>query len=123
MTMTERASETTWGVKVLEDLREARRAHQDRSAADRHKWISANRYFYGRIKKLLQFIIEPGKRVLDVRCLTGDMLEALNPSRGVGIEIGREMVEIARRLHPEMTFAQSDAETLDLGEKFDYVLF
>ena len=40
-----------------------------------------------RIKRLLRFIVEWGKRVLDVRCETGHLLASVRPSDGVGVEI------------------------------------
>lgn len=113
----------SWGMPALEDIREARRAHQDAIAALRRKWILSNRYFYGRLKRALQFIVQPNKRVLEIRCQTGDVLASVEPSFGAGVEIGGAMVELAKAKHPELHFVQGDPETLDLGETFDYILF
>src|SRR5665213_342822 len=111
------------GPSALDQMREARRGHQDAVAGDRDKWIRSNRYFYNRIKSLLRFIVEPNKRVLDVRCETGHLLASVSPSRGVGVEIGEAMVAGARKEHPDLQFIQSDPEDLQLNEKFDYILF
>ncbi|MGO9643047.1 MAG: glycosyltransferase [Candidatus Acidiferrales bacterium] len=111
------------GLESLQQTREARRAFQDKVADRRDNWIRANRYFYDRVKRLLQFIVEPGRRVLGVRCQTGHLLASVMPSYGVGVEIGERMVDCARRSHPDLSFVQSDPEDLDLGETFDYVLF
>jgi len=112
-----------WGPAALEEVRKARREHQEETAERREAWISANKYYYGRMRRMLQFIVEPQKRVLDLRCETGHLLAALEPSYGVGLEISEAMVEVARRLHPELRFVTSDVETLDLHETFDYILF
>jgi SAM-dependent methyltransferase len=113
----------TWGPPALEEMREARRNHQDAVAGRRDEWIRSNKYFYDRLERLLQFIIKPHRRVLDVRCQTGHILASVKPSYGVGAEISETMVAYARRENPGLQFVKSDPEDLQLDEKFDYVLF
>lgn len=112
-----------WGPEALQHLAERRRQQQDSVAEHRDDWIHSNRYYYDRIKRLLRFIVEPGRRVLDVRCETGHLLAAVEPARGVGVEIGHAMVEQASRNYPALQFVQADPEELNLNEKFDYILF
>ena len=111
------------GPSALDEMREARRAHQDAVAGSRNKWIRSNKYFYDRIKRLLRFIVEPEKKVLDLRCETGHLLASVSPSYGVGVEIGESMVGCARAEHPDLHFIRSDPEDFHLNEKFDYILF
>jgi SAM-dependent methyltransferase len=111
------------GLDALNRMRDARRAFQDANAATRDKWIRSNKYFYGQLKRLLRFIVGPGKRVLEVRCMTGDLLAATRPHYGVGVEIGSTMTRQANDKHPELHFVQSDPESLELGEKFDCIIF
>jgi Glycosyl transferase family 2 len=113
----------SWGPRALEEIREARRAFQDAVAPRRDDWVRSNKYFYDGLKRLLQFIVEPGKRVLAVRCQTGQLLASVKPSYGVGVEIGEVMVGFAKQRHPDLHFLQADPEKLSLGEKFDYILF
>jgi SAM-dependent methyltransferase len=112
-----------WGLPALEQLREARRSHQESGASQRSKWIRSNKYFYGRIQRLLQFIVEPAKRVLELRCETGDFLACTKPAIGVGVEISDAMVACAQAEHPDLHFVKSDPEELELNEAFDYILF
>jgi hypothetical protein len=112
-----------WGPDALEEARKASRDLQNSIAWQRDKWIRDNRYFYDRLKRVLQFAVEPGKRVLALRCETGHTLASLEPSYGVGVEIGEEMVECARQQNPDLRFVQSDLETLNLNETFDYIIF
>lgn len=112
-----------WGPDALEQERRVSREQQNSIAWDRDKWIRDNRYFYDRLARRLQFIIEPGKRVLELRCETGHMLASVGASYGVGVEIGEEMVECARRQNPALRFVQSDLEKLELNETFDYIIF
>ncbi len=113
----------SWGPDALNLVREARREHQQAIAGTRNNWIHSNRYFYERLKRVLRFIVEPRKRVLEVRCETGHLLASVMPSYGVGVEISDAMVEVARRQHPDLHFVKCDPETLELNETFDYILF
>jgi Glycosyl transferase family 2 len=123
VTENEVPSKQSWGPEALEALRKARRAFQDAVAPRRDRWIRSNKYFYDGLKRLLQFIVEPGKRVLAIRCETGYLLAATKPSYGVGVEIGEALVSVAGEQHPCLHFVQADPEKLSLGEKFDYILF
>jgi SAM-dependent methyltransferase len=113
----------SWGVAALESSRQARRDLQDGIAQKRDRWIEENRYYYGCIKRMLRFIIEPNKRVLEVCCQTGGLLASLEPSFGVGVEISEKLVEVAQKNHPDLKFVRADPEDVKLGEKFDYVVF
>jgi len=112
-----------WGPQALEEIRRARREFQDGIAAHREDWVRSNKYFYDCLKRVLRFVVEPGKRVLEVRCETGHFLASLMPAYGVGVEISEAMVGYARLQHPELQFVKSEPEELDLHEKFDYILF
>ncbi len=120
---TEVVSRKAWGPDALAEVREARRRHQETVTDHRDEYIQSNRYFYDHLKRLLQFIVEPGKHVLDVRCETGHLLSSVRPAFGVGVEISAAMVERASRQHRELHFVQSDPEDLDLNQTFDYILF
>lgn len=122
-TTAEANKRSSWGVAALEEIRKARQNHQDAVADGRNKWIDANSYFYNRINRLLRFIVKPGKRVLEVRCLTGRQLNETKPSRGVGVEIGQRILEIAANEHPQLEFVRCHPEELELGERFDYIIF
>jgi SAM-dependent methyltransferase len=123
MNATAHTTDSSWGPEALDEIREARRKHQEATAERRHKWILSNRYFYDRLKRVLKYIVEPRKRVLEIRCETGQLLASVEPSYGVGVEISDAMVECARRQFPEFRFVRSNPENLQLNETFDYILF
>ncbi len=116
-------ADSAHGPRALDVLRDARRKQQGSVASRRDEWVRSNRYYYDRLKRLLRFIVEPGRRVLDVRCETGHLLASVRPSRGVGVEIGEAMVRRAKENYPGFGFVQGDPEEIELGEKFDYILF
>ena len=85
---------------ALEQVRDARRRQQESVAGQRSKWIRANKYFYTRIQRLLRFIVEPNKRVLDCAA-SRPFLACTKPAYGIGVEISDAMVACAQTEHPE----------------------
>ena len=79
-------AEPLWGTAALEANRETRRAQQRAYATKRDSWIRSNQYCYDSVTRLLRSIVEPGKAVLELRSLSGYLLNALAPSRGLGVE-------------------------------------
>lgn len=94
----------------------------DRFAADDERWRRKNRGYHDWIAQLHRFQIPPGARVLEIGCGTGDLLAAVSPSVGVGIDVSSRMVERARSRHPELRFECEAGEHLSLGATFDYVV-
>ena len=92
---------------------ERNRQHQSTWAAGRAQWIERNKYYYECLARLLRHLIEPGRRVLNIRCQTGFLLEALRPAYGVGLEISPEMVAVARAAHPQFTYHEGFPEDFD----------
>jgi SAM-dependent methyltransferase len=119
----ERQSAALWGIEALDASRNARRQRQSEYARRRERFVRNNRYYNENVFRLLRFIVEKGKRVLDIRCASGLFLDAVKPSRGFGIDITPEMVAVAREAYPHLEFRCADPETLELDEEFDYILF
>ncbi len=115
-------ADLAWGPRALRLRNERNRQHQSGLAAARAKWIRRNKYYYESLKRLLRRLVEPGKRVLNIRCQTGFLLDALQASYGVGVEISPEMVEVARAAHPRFKYYEAFPEDFVPSERFDYIL-
>jgi SAM-dependent methyltransferase len=116
------AETAAWGPDALRIRNQRNREHQSGIAQTRAAWIRRNRYYYKLLIRLLQHLIEPGKRLLNIRCQTGFLLDALKPSHGVGVEISPAMVHVARAAHPQFTYLEAFPEDFVSLEKFDYIL-
>lgn len=81
-----------------------------------------SRYYHRRLTELYRFLCPPGKRVLEIGCAHGDMLAALDPAYGVGVDFSAEMIQRARETYPHLRFVEADAQMLDIGEKFDVII-
>ena len=119
----------SWGPAALEERRERTRDQLARIASRRESWINRNKYYYELLNRLFRFLVEPEKKVLSVRCGTGNLLAVVRPSNGKGIEICQEIVEIAQQRNPSFEFAvafpdkQEFQEAFKPDETFDYILF
>jgi SAM-dependent methyltransferase len=60
--------------------------------------------------------------VLEIGSGSGDLLAALDPRRGLGVDVSAGMVELARSWHPELRFEVGAGEDVELGETFDYIV-
>jgi len=94
----------------------------DSIAKDRAKWKKRNASYHRFLTDYYRFTIPPGARVLEIGSGDGDLLAALSPSRGVGIDASYNFTMIAKARHPELDFHQGFAETFELAETFDYVI-
>jgi ubiquinone/menaquinone biosynthesis C-methylase UbiE len=77
-------------------------------------------------RRFMQFLIPPGKRVLELGCGQGELLAALQPSYGVGVDFSARTIARANELHPDLQFVLGDAEdpaTLaQIDGPFDYIV-
>ena len=98
----------------------------DRLAPRREYWISRNDYFYDQDLAYMRFLIPRGLRILELGCGTGQLLDALEPSYGLGIDLSPEMVRQARMNRPRLEFLEGDIEDPDLlrglDQTFDVVV-
>jgi SAM-dependent methyltransferase len=82
----------------------------DAYAPERRKWLERATFFHGEDLLYLKFLIPAGARVLELGCGTGDLLAALQPSFGVGVDFSEGMIAQARAAHPGLTFLVGDIE-------------
>ena len=107
---------------LLDPLKDRVRAHYDQLAPDRDRWYRRNSYYHGEVERRLRALIPPGSSVLELGCGTGNLLRALQPRWGLGLDLSSRMVEIARANNPGLSFEVGDAESFTVDERFDYVV-
>ncbi len=97
-----------------------RRAFYDQRAPLRPG--ESSRYYHQLLKNYFQFLVPPDVSVLEIGCGIGDLLAAVKPSRGVGVDFSPATVELARQRHPGLEFQVADAAGFSATEKFDYII-
>ncbi len=100
--------------------------HFEANGAELERWREFNAAYHEDDRRFMQFVIPPGKRVLELGCGRGDLLAALKPSYGVGIDFGGETIAQANARHPELYFVLGDVEDASTLEgiegPFDYIV-
>jgi SAM-dependent methyltransferase len=104
----------------------ALQSYFDRIAPDRLSWIERNRYFYDEDQRYMKFLIPENARVLDLGCGIGELLAALKPRYGVGVDFSGAMIEVARARHPNLEFHTGDIDDPNVLQKlegpFEYIV-
>ena len=113
--MPESSTETAYRAK--------RMAHWNSVAICADRWAGLGGAYHRRLEDVFRFLVVPGKRVLELGCGTGDLLAALKPSIGVGVDFAEEMIARARHKYPELTWLTADAHDLaSLDGPFDVII-
>jgi len=98
------------------------RKHFESIADDYDAWKKKSSYYYGLLAEIYREFVPRGSAVLEIGCGTGTLLASLAPRRGVGVDISGRMVALAAAKFPGLDFVAADAERLELGETFDFVI-
>lgn len=91
-------------------------------ATEMEEWRKMGAYYHKELERYLRFLIPYNSSVIEIGCGTGELLAAIKPGRGFGIDISPKMVEIARKKFPNLQFEIGDLENIQVEEKFDYVI-
>ena len=94
----------------------------DRFSAQEERWSRRTRGYHELVAAVHEAIVQPGASVLEIGSGSGDLLAGLRPGVGVGVDVSRGMVEVARRRHPALRFDVVAGEDADLGRTFDYIV-
>lgn len=118
-------------ISTLQEYNHVRQAHWDgiaraQRSSERSRRRPAQTFFsseyHHRLQQVYGWIISPGQRVLEIGCGRGDLLAALKPAVGIGVDFSGEMIAQARQRHPSLTFIQADAHELALDQTFDAII-
>jgi SAM-dependent methyltransferase len=102
---------------------QARIAHWDAIARKHDPRRGMGGWYHRRLQEIYCFHISPNQNVLEIGCAEGNLLAALKPARGVGIDFSEEMICHAKALHPELEFIHADAHDLsEISETFDAII-
>jgi SAM-dependent methyltransferase len=97
-----------------------RQAFYERRAAQRDRQLA--RYYHSLLHRRYQFLVPPGLRVLELGCSSGELLAAVEPARGVGVDFSPAIIEQARQRYPQFEFQVGDVTAFETRESFDYIL-
>ncbi|MBI4450088.1 glycosyltransferase [Candidatus Uhrbacteria bacterium] len=99
------------------------RAHFDAIAPELPQWNLRNAYYYQCLSRLLRTFIPPGHSVCEIGCGTAELLHAVEPKVGAGIDCSAAVVRLAQERYPELEFYEGDIDVVSpITHAFDYVV-
>ena len=94
----------------------------DDFASQEDAWLERTGGYHVLVRGIYRSLVPAGCTVLEIGSGRGDLLAALQPRRGLGVDVSPGMVAAARERHPELEFECMSGEDLRLEETFDYVV-
>lgn len=85
-------------------------------------WKAKNKYYHEELEKMVAFLVPKGMSVFDIGSGDGSLLNRLQPSDGLGVDISPGMLAFASKKYPGLRFELQDAESLDISQQYDYVV-
>jgi SAM-dependent methyltransferase len=107
---------------MTESGKELIHAYFERLAGQRDRWRKRNWFYHKTLAKKYRMIIPEGSTVLELGCGTGDLLFAVKPAVGYGVDFSEGMIAKARAKFPGLTFIHADAADFSCDIRFDYVI-
>jgi SAM-dependent methyltransferase len=98
------------------------RAHFEALADEYPALKQRNAYYNRRLRDFCRAIVPPGRKVLDIGCGRGDVLAAVAPREGLGLDLSARMVERAREDHPLLEFCVGAIEDFSGDGSYDAAL-
>jgi len=102
--------------------RQSRIDHWDALAKSRDPRKGFGGCYRRRLIQVYQYLVAPGQKIAELGCSQGDLLAALKPSLGYGVDFSSEMVSRARARYPDLHFVQADAHDCVLDQTFDVII-
>jgi SAM-dependent methyltransferase len=99
-----------------------RMAHWDIVSPKKQNENRPGAFYHKLLQHYYRFFIPPGMRILEIGCGHGDLLAALEPALGVGIDFSEEMIRSAATKYENLSFIQADAHDVPLEGKFDVII-
>jgi ubiquinone/menaquinone biosynthesis C-methylase UbiE len=75
-----------------------------------------------RLTQVYRYLVAPGLKIAELGCSQGDLLAALKPSVGCGVDFSPEMLSRARSRYPDLHFIQADVHDCVLDQSFDVII-
>ena len=105
-----------------DDYTEKRRAHWDSIALEMSRAVGWGEFYHQRVTQIFRTLVLPGQRIIELGCGVRDLLAALEPSVGIGVDFSSQMIEFASTRHPQLQFVRADAHELDVKDRFDVII-
>ena len=104
------------------EYQKTRMAHWDALASEESLPKGWGGYYHRRLWQIYQNIIPPGRKVLELGCAEGDLLAAVKPAKGVGIDFPAKCSGRPVSATRKCISCRPTPTTLDLEEPFEAII-
>ncbi len=87
-----------------------------------HPGRRSGRFYHELLQRHYRLLVPPGLTILELGCAHGDLLNALQPAKGVGVDFSFHMIRQARRKYPHLNWNCADAHQVALSARFDVII-
>ncbi len=102
--------------------RQRRSDHADAVSVKLAQSRRGGEWYQRLLHRTYRLAVPRGQRVLELGCSHGDLLAAVHPSYGLGIDLSEAMIGEAKRRHPELDFRVGDVADSALAQYFDIII-
>ena len=102
--------------------RKKRIEHWDRVSSRKKDPKRIGAFYHTMLHQYYRFLVPEGLRVLELGCGHGDLLAALDPSFGLGVDFSSSMIHEAKERHPHLHLLRADVHEIDLKDTFDVII-
>ncbi len=85
-------------------------------------WLHKNRYYHEQVISFFKFVVPIDSSVLHINCKNGYLLEAIKPSRAVGIDLDAQSIAQAQERYPAFDFYACSVQAMPSQQSFDYII-
>lgn len=107
---------------AITEYEKTRISHWDSVAINIQKWQQAGKYYHRRLSEIYSNMIYPGSKILEIGSGDGNLLASIESDTKTGIDFSSEMINLAKRNHPQVTFIKANADNFQLNESYDYII-
>lgn len=108
--------------EAQQEFTRERIAHWDQVARNWNNKVGLNQYYHQRLGEIYRSLVTPNMKVLELGCGQGDLLAALKPKVGVGVDFSSEMIKRGKEKYPSLQLIQGDAHDFTYHGKFDVII-
>jgi len=107
---------------AMQDYQRRRIAHWDKVVKQKENPERIGEFYQTLLHHYYKFLVPSGLRILELGCGLGDLLAALEPSSGIGVDFSGKMLKSASKKYPNLTFIEADAHEFEISKTFDVII-